>query len=121
MKPWLATFGRMNTQLESSFAKPMPCRSDRAYTVVGVVADMHRQGLERQPIAQIFWPYFQRVSSTMDLVIRTSFDPASLANAVRREVHSINKAAPVFNVLPSTSGSTNRWRRADFKVFSWPC
>jgi len=29
-----------------------------AYTVVGVIGDMHRQGLERQPIAQIFWPYF---------------------------------------------------------------
>jgi len=68
------------------------------YTVVGVVADMHRQGLECQPIAQIFWPYFQRVSSTTDLVIRTSSDPAALANAVRREVHSINRTAPVFDV-----------------------
>jgi hypothetical protein len=68
------------------------------YTVVGVVADMHRQGLERQPIAQIFWPYFQRVSSTTDLVIRTSSDPANLANAVRQEVHAINRIAPVFDV-----------------------
>jgi putative ABC transport system permease protein len=69
-----------------------------AYTVVGVIGDMHRQGLERQPIAQIFWPHFQRVSSTMDVVIRTSSDPARLVNAVRHEVHSINKAAPIFNV-----------------------
>ncbi|MFL6448652.1 MAG: ABC transporter permease [Bryobacteraceae bacterium] len=69
-----------------------------AYTVVGVVADMHRQGLERQPISQIFWPYFQRASSTMDVVIRTSSDPARLVNAVRHEVYSINKIAPVFNV-----------------------
>src|SRR4029077_3173119 len=68
------------------------------YSVVGVVADMHRQGLERQPIAQIFWPYFQRVSSTMDLVIRTSSDPTSLANALRLEVRSIDKGAAVFSV-----------------------
>src|SRR5256885_1188283 len=34
----------------------------------------------------------------MDLVIRTSSDPASLAVAVRREVHAINKMAPVFNI-----------------------
>jgi putative ABC transport system permease protein len=68
------------------------------YTVVGVIGDMRRQGLERQPIAQIFWPYFQRVSSTMDLVIRTSTDPARLVNAIQHEVHSINKIAPIFNV-----------------------
>jgi putative ABC transport system permease protein len=69
-----------------------------AYTVIGVVADMRRQGLEREPISQIFWPYFQRVSGTMDLVIRTSSDPADMANAVRKEVHSINRNAPVFDV-----------------------
>ncbi|HLJ48018.1 MAG TPA: ABC transporter permease [Bryobacteraceae bacterium] len=68
------------------------------YTVVGVISDMRRQGLEREPIAQIFWPYFQRVSSTSDLIIRTSSDPAQLANAVRAEIRSINKTAPVFNV-----------------------
>jgi predicted permease len=68
------------------------------YSIVGVVADMHRQGLERQPIAQIFWPYFQRVSSTMDLVIRTSSGATSLATAVRQEVQSADKRAAVFNV-----------------------
>ena len=34
----------------------------------------------------------------MDLVIRTSSDPARLVNAVRHEVHSISKTAPIFNV-----------------------
>ena len=67
------------------------------YSVVGVVADMHRQGLERQPIAQIFWPYFQRVSSTMDLVLRSASDPTTLTAAVREQVRSLDKNAPVFD------------------------
>jgi putative ABC transport system permease protein len=68
------------------------------YSVVGVVADMHRQGLERQPIAQIFWPYFQRVSSTIDLVLRTtSYDPTTLTTAIREQVRSLDKNAPVFD------------------------
>ena len=59
---------------------------------------MHRQGLERQPIAQMFWPYFQRVSSTMDLVLRTtSRDPAMLTAAIREEVRSLDSTAPVFD------------------------
>jgi putative ABC transport system permease protein len=68
------------------------------YAVVGVVTDMRRQGVERQPIAQIFWPYFQRQSWTMDLVVRTASDPANLASAVRQEIRSLDKNTPVFNV-----------------------
>lgn len=68
------------------------------YTIIAVVADIHRQGLEHQPIAQIFWPYFQRVTSTMDLMIRTSTDPTRLATALRQEVRAIDKGATVFNV-----------------------
>jgi len=69
------------------------------YSVVGVIADMHRQGLERQPIAQIFWPHSQRVSSTMDLVVRVnSNDPATLVGGIREEVRRLDRNAPVFDV-----------------------
>jgi predicted permease len=69
------------------------------YVVVGVIADTRRQGLERQPIAQAFWPYFQRPSSTMDLVIRTSdANPTRLAPTVRQELRSIDKRTTVFHV-----------------------
>lgn len=68
------------------------------YSIVGVVADTRRQGLERQPIAQVFWPYFQRPSSTMDLAIRTTGDPTRLAPSVRHELRSIDKRTTVFNV-----------------------
>jgi putative ABC transport system permease protein len=66
--------------------------------IVGVVSDMRRQGLERRPIAQLFWPYFQRASGTMDLVVRSAVNPVTLAPAVRRAIAAVDGRAPVFNV-----------------------
>src|SRR5262249_25663816 len=65
-------------------------------TIVGVVGDMRRQGLEKQAIAQTFRPYLQRDTSFMDVVARTTPpSPLQLAAAVRHEIHSINKTVPV--------------------------
>ena len=68
------------------------------YTVVGVVSDMHRQGLEKAPIAQMFWPYFQRSSGTMDLVIRSVRDPVGLTPAIRDAIRNVDKNTPVLGV-----------------------
>jgi predicted permease len=67
-------------------------------TVVGVVADMRRQGLEREPIAQVFWPHAQRPVAAMDLVVRTSADPAALAHAVREEIRALDRRVTVSRI-----------------------
>jgi putative ABC transport system permease protein len=58
------------------------------YHIVGVVGDMHRQGLERPPIAQ--W-YGQLIGNTADLVIRTDRDPLALAATVGDAIRSVDK------------------------------
>ncbi|HEY8460275.1 MAG TPA: ADOP family duplicated permease, partial [Blastocatellia bacterium] len=67
-------------------------------TVVGVVADMRRQGLEREPIAQVFRPYAQSPERRMNLLIRTTGEPTQLAAAVRNEIRSIDKTVLVYGV-----------------------
>jgi predicted permease len=67
-------------------------------TVVGVVGDMRRQGLERQPIVQIFRPYEQDPSRRMNLLIRTSGEPTQLAETVRNEIRAIDKTVLVYGV-----------------------
>jgi putative ABC transport system permease protein len=47
-------------------------------TIVGVVGDMRRQGLERQPIAFYFRPFSQWSWVNMDLIVRTTSDPLAL-------------------------------------------
>ena len=72
------------------------------FTVVGVVADMRRQGLERAALPQIFVPLAQHSPSrNMNVFIRTaSDDPLAIAGAAQAAVRRVEKNAPVFAVAP---------------------
>jgi len=72
------------------------------YTVVGVVGDMRRQGLEREALPQIFVPLAQsHPPSNMALFIRTSSDdPLALAGTLRAAVRLAEKTVPIFGVAP---------------------
>ena len=75
-----------------------PTWNARWNSIVGVVGDMRRQALEQQAIPQAFDPHRQRPSRFMSLVVRTASDPLSLAEAVRREIWSVDKTVPVSDV-----------------------
>ena len=79
-----------------------PRESDRPwYTVVGVVADMRRQGLEREPVPQMFESLAQNPPQSADLFIRTSSDnPLAMAGALRAAVRRVEKNAPIYGVAP---------------------
>src|SRR5258706_686890 len=72
--------------------------ADPWITVVGVIGDMHRDGVTQDPVSEIFLPLSQHPARGMDLVVRTSADPRSFAGAVRAAIRSADKTAPVFNV-----------------------
>jgi putative ABC transport system permease protein len=67
-------------------------------TVVGVVGDMRRQNLERQPIAQIFLPHLQSPSRRMNLLVRTTGEPTQLASVIRNEIRSLDKTVPLYGI-----------------------
>ena len=80
-----------------------PRDSDRPwYTVVGVVGDMRRQGLEREPFPQMFVSLAQSPPPrSVDLFIRTSSDdPLTMAGALRAAVRRVEKNAPIYGVTP---------------------
>ncbi len=81
--------------------------------VVGIVADVRRQGLERQPIALYFRPFLQRPWVNMDLIVRTTPDPVALATAVRNEIYAVDKTVPVYSVttLEQQIGELSSQRR----------
>ena len=69
------------------------------FTVVGVVGDMRRQGLEKEPIPQMFEPQAQNPPGRAILLVRTSMaDPLSIAGTVHSAVRSVEKYAPVYAV-----------------------
>jgi putative ABC transport system permease protein len=76
-----------------TFGRPGP--NTRWITIVGVVRDTKRQGVE-QPIRIESWmPLAQRPSGSMELVLRTTGDPLLLSNAVREAVWSIDRDLPI--------------------------
>jgi putative ABC transport system permease protein len=79
-----------------------PVDADRPwYNVVGVVADMRRQGVEREAIPQMFVPLSQSAPSSVDLFIRTSTDdPVGMADALRAAVRRVDKHALIDGVEP---------------------
>jgi putative ABC transport system permease protein len=64
-------------------------------TVVGMAADVRRQGLEHAPCALYFRPLLGR---NMDLVVRAASDPLGLARAVREEIRAVDKTVAVYGV-----------------------
>ena len=67
-------------------------------TVVGVAGDMRRQGIEKEVGPQVFRPHSQSPDNEMDLLVRTTSDPLTLAAAVRSEIQSIDKTVAKFGV-----------------------
>jgi putative ABC transport system permease protein len=66
--------------------------------VVGVVADMRRQGFERAPIAQGFRPYGQAPSRNMNLLVRTDGPVPGLPTAIRAAIAEIDRTVPLYRV-----------------------
>ena len=72
--------------------------ADPWVTVVGVARDMRRNGLEQEPLPQVFLPFEQLPSRGTDFVVRTNADPVELAPTIRREVASLDRSVPVYRV-----------------------
>jgi predicted permease len=72
------------------------------FTVVGVVANMRRQGLEREALPQMFVSLAQNPASrNVDLFIRTSSDdPLAMVGALRAAVGRVEKNAAISGVAP---------------------
>ena len=79
-----------------------PPGSDRPwYTVVGVVTDMRRQGVEREADPHMFVSLAQNPPRSVDLFIRTSSDdPSAMAATLRGAVRRVEKNAPIYGVAP---------------------
>jgi predicted permease len=68
------------------------------FTVVGVVADMRRQGLETEPIPQMFEALSQNPGRLVTVLVRTSGDPRPLARTVQAAIATVDKQVPVYGV-----------------------
>jgi putative ABC transport system permease protein len=63
--------------------------------VVGIVGDVKERGLSEENPPEIYLPYAQLPVSTMDVLLRTSVAPMTLAPAAASVVHGLDPELPV--------------------------
>ncbi len=66
--------------------------------VVGIAADIHEGGLAYNAVPEFYVPCSVHPPQTAYLVVRTTGDPMSYANAVRKQVLAVDKSQPVSEV-----------------------
>ena len=67
-------------------------------TIVGVVGNMHHQGLDVDPKPEYYLPHAQQFYRGMILAVRSQQDPRSLADVIRRELRQLDPELPAANV-----------------------
>ncbi len=67
-------------------------------SIIAVVGNVRRFGLESQPRPEVFIAHSQNRNRRMTVVLRTTSDPMGFARMVRAEAAAIDEHQPVFNV-----------------------
>ena len=70
--------------------------NDNWITLVGVVGDVHQQGLDAEPVGAIYSPQAQAFWANT-LAVRTPYDPAGTARQLKEVVHSIDPQQSIDN------------------------
>jgi putative ABC transport system permease protein len=73
-----------------------------SHEIVGVVADVRRDGLGVVSRPEMYVPFVQEPFWAAYVVVRTQSDPMHLAGVLRSEVHALDPSLPVEGVQPMT-------------------
>jgi putative ABC transport system permease protein len=71
---------------------------DDIATIVGIVGDVHHDGLDEPVRAEMFLPFAQAPDGGMTVVLRASGDAAAMTSAVREAVRAVDPTIPVYDV-----------------------
>src|SRR5262249_54192690 len=73
---------------------------DQVFEIIGVISDARNQGIQEPPAPEMFLPYTITGAFERGIMVRTSTEPLSLLNNVRREIWAMDR-----NVALTTTGS----------------
>jgi putative ABC transport system permease protein len=73
----------------------MPAGITPEVTVVGVIADTRNAGLRDATLPGVYLPYTVVAPAGRTLAVRTYGEPEALLNAVRLQVHNLDKDVPI--------------------------
>jgi putative ABC transport system permease protein len=68
--------------------------------IVGVAGHIRHEGLDRDPRAQVYWPYAQRTQDRVAMAVKTAADPAAMTPAIRVAIREVDPNQPLYDVFP---------------------
>jgi predicted permease len=77
-----------------------PGRPRNGGEIVGIVGSVKQFGLDEEEQPEVYIPHAQTPVNGMSFVVHTAVDPASLSDAVRREVRAMDASLPITAVEP---------------------
>jgi len=83
--------------------------------VVGIVGDI-RQFADSAPKPDVFLPYMQSPAGRMIIFVRTSRDAAALGPEVRRAIHDVAPAFPMYDMQTMSGRSASATAQARFSA-----
>jgi putative ABC transport system permease protein len=92
------------TMLETEADPPV---KDPVFEIVGVVADAKNSGIQDPPRPELFVPYTITGAFERGILVRTSIDPLTMLNSVRREIWALDR-----NVALTLTGSLNDYLKS---------
>lgn len=84
-----------------------PPVKDPVFEIIGVVADAKNSGIQDPPRPELFVPYTITGAFERGILVRTSREPLTMLNAVRREIWAIDR-----NVALTMTGSLNDYLKS---------
>ncbi len=92
--------------------------NDKEYTVVGVIADARTEELSADPIAIVYYPYWQWPQPSSFFALRTAEDPKALAAAVSSAITQLEPEAAITHVetMDEVVGSSVAQRQFEFNL-----
>jgi len=72
--------------------------NDEVFTIIGVVADSHNTSLREAPVNMVYLPYWNNPRRATYFFVRSSQDPDSLIESVRRTIWSYNPNVTISRV-----------------------
>ena len=67
-------------------------------TIVGITVDVRHNGVEHDVEPEFFVPMTQIPANNVDLILRSSIDPALLTSAMRRALTGVDREQPLFDI-----------------------
>jgi len=84
--------------------------------IVGIVGDVRYGQMDEAPKPNVYVSYLQSPRSSLVVFARTAGNPLALADAIRRQVQSLNRNVPVYDVKTMTGRIRESTAKARFSA-----